>query len=104
MYGRVLGFVCRHGAAAHAAVVEAAHLDALRRAVVGGGLLVEGLHGARQPFHLRAPRLVRPGEPCASTFEGIKISPFYLPLVIRKVARIFLTGGNERIARHTQKI
>jgi hypothetical protein len=62
---RVLRSRCRHGAAAHAAVVEAADLDALRRAAAGwGSLLVDGAHGAGKALHLRAPRLERPREPC----------------------------------------
>ena len=58
----------RHGAPADAAVVEAADLGALPGGaiVAVGGLLVVGLDGARQALHLRAPRLVRPREPCAN--------------------------------------
>uniref|UniRef100_A0A0A9DPI3 Uncharacterized protein n=1 Tax=Arundo donax TaxID=35708 RepID=A0A0A9DPI3_ARUDO len=72
---RVVGFVRRHGAAADAAVVEAADLDSaiaglfpLRRACGGDagllvrprGLVVGGLQRPGQPLYLRAPRVVRP--------------------------------------------
>ena len=61
-HARVLRLLLRDGAAPHAAVVEAADLDA-HRVVVGRSLLVDGFHGARQALHLRGPRLVRPREP-----------------------------------------
>jgi hypothetical protein len=67
-YSRVVGFVRGHGAAAGAAVVEAADLDAV--AVAAGGLLVRPqglvvgrLQRPRQPLNLRAPRVVRPRQP-----------------------------------------
>jgi len=75
-YSRVVGFVGEHGAAADAAVVEAADLDA-GVVVVGRSLLVDGLHGARQALYLRGPRLVRPRESCDpirkySLFLGVR--------------------------------
>jgi hypothetical protein len=72
VHARVLRFLLQHGTVAHAAVIEAADLDALRRAgvVAGRGLLVDGLNGAAQALHLRAPRLVRPRETCVPSDWG----------------------------------
>lgn len=97
---RVVGFVRGHGAAAGAAVVEAADLDAvvrfrrrgLRRADAGllvrpQGLVVGGLQRPGQPLYLRAPRVVRPRQ----SFDYFRPKPNTKPFPVSA------KRGNKRV-------